>query len=517
MEFKREPILMIFESEKFTISVKSAILRVMKPIFAHLISLILLINWACSNQKGEGQIDQKKEEEKVVVSFDLDEIIARDTLKAITVYSSTSYFLYQGRPMGYDYELAQRFAEYLGVELEMIIADDIDEILSLLEEGKGDVVSYNLTVTKARREEVSFSYPLNFTHQVLVQKKPDNWRDMKLHEIEQTLIRNPIKMIGSNISIRKNSSYHDRLENLQEELGGVINIDYVPGSLSTDEIIEMVNDGEIEYTIADYNIAKINSSYYHNIDIETTIGVMQQLAWAVRKNSPQLLTKLNEWLEIQRNETDFYVIYNKYFNNQRAFNRRVKSDYFSMEGGKISPHDDMIKAVANEIQWDWRFLAAQIFQESRFDPKEESWAGAQGLLQLMPKTAASYGYKNLKDPQTSLKAGTAHIKFLDDYWREEIPDSTERVKFILASYNAGQNHVRDARNLAKKNGLDPNIWFDNVEKGMLMKSKKKFFNDPVVKYGYCRGVEPVNYVKEILERYHEYTKFIDENSEKVKV
>ena len=247
----------------------------MKPIYAYLMSFILLFSWGCSSEKKNKPIEEEEVKKKKTVELDLEKIIARDTLKAITVYSSTSYFLYQGRPMGYDYELAQRFADYLGVELEMIIAEDIDEILGLLEEGKGDVVSYNLTVTKARREEVSFSYPLNFTHQVLVQKKPDNWRDMNLHEIERTLIRNPIKMIGSNISIRKNSSYHDRLENLQEELGGAINIQYLPGNLSTDEIIGMVNDGEIEYTIADHNIAKINSSYYQNIDI----GPLRKRRW----------------------------------------------------------------------------------------------------------------------------------------------------------------------------------------------------------------------------------------------
>lgn len=442
---------------------------------------------------------------------DLEEIKERDTLKAITTYSATSYFLYKGQPMGYEYELSKRLAEHLGVELEMIIAKDINEIFNMLVDGKGDIITYNLTVTNNRKQYVDFTLPLNFTHQVLVQRKPSNWKQMKLHEIEQELIRNPIQMIDLPVSVRENSSYRERLINLQNELGGTIDIQFVDGNLSTDEIIKKVSQGEIDYTIADFNIANINASYYQNIDIETTVGVMQQLAWAVRKTSPDLKKAVNEWLESQRKETDFYVIYNKYFKNSRAFTTRAKSDLYSKEGNRISEYDEVIQNNADVINWDWRFLASQIYQESRFDPKEKSWVGAVGLMQVMPKTAKSYGVKsnNLTKPTNNLKAGIAHLSFLNEYWHEHIPDSLERVKFILASYNAGHNHVQDARRLAKKLGYDANVWYENVESCMLLKSQKKYYNDEVVHYGYCRGEEPVNYVKEILERFSYYTQFIE--------
>ena len=451
----------------------------------------------------------KKIEESSRYIADLEEIIQRDTLKAITTYSATSYFLYKGQPMGYEYELAKRLANHLDVELEMIIAKDINEIFDMLIAGKGDIITYNLTVTKSRRQYVDFSLPLNFTHQVLVQRKPDNWRDMKLHEIEDELVRNPIKLIGLPISVRKNSSYRERLKNLENELGGDIDIQYVDGNLSTDEIIKKVSRGEIGYTIADYNIANINASYYQNIDIETTVGVMQQLAWAVRKTSPALKERVDSWLKSQRDETDFYVIYNKYFKNQRAFTTRVKSDLYSKEGNRISEYDEVIQSNAETINWDWRFLASQVFQESRFDPNEKSWVGAVGLMQVMPKTAKSYGYTNILKPDNNLKAGIAHLSYLNNYWKKHVSDSLERVKFILASYNAGHNHVQDARKLAEKLGYDSNTWYGNVESCMLLKSQKKYFNDPVVEYGYCRGEEPVNYVKEILKRFNYYTEFIE--------
>lgn len=468
--------------------------------------LSALLYMGCQSSELE---NGKSTENPSKIKIDLVEIQQRDTLKAITIYSSTSYFLYKGQPLGYEYELAKRLADSLNVHLEMVIAKDINQIIPMLLEGKGDIITYNLTVTGSRKEVVNFTLPLNFTHQVLVQRKPDNWREMKLHEIEKELIRNPIKLIGKQISVRENSSYRERLENLQEEIGGKIPIDFVSGDISTDEIIKKVSEKEIDYTISDYNIASINAAYYQNLDIKTTVGVMQRLAWATRKSSPKLTKAVNEWIKKQREETDFYVIYNKYFKNSRAFRTRIKSDFFSLETNKISAYDDLIKNVADKIFWDWRFLSSQVYQESKFNPKEKSWAGAIGLLQLMPNTAESYGYTHLTDPKTSLEAGVAHIKYLNDYWSEHITDTTERVKFILASYNAGQNHVQDARRLAEKYGYDPDIWYDEVEKALLMKSQKKYFQDPVVKYGYCRGEEPVNYVKEIIERFQYYSEFID--------
>lgn len=510
-------------------------LSTVKAIRLKMLFLFVIVTFQCEQPKKADSTDEKLTTtdqrdvaffddyvERVMTQFDyeadLDAIKERDTLKALTTYSSTSYFLYRGQPMGYEYQLAKRLADYLDVELEMVIAENIDEIITLLNKGEGDIIAYNLTVTKLRKAVVDFTFPLNFTHQVLVQRKPDNWRKMKLHEIEKKLIRNPIKLIGLPIAVRENSSYKERLINLEDELGGDIEIQYLPGNLSTDEILGMVNDKEIEYTISDYNIAKINASYYQDLDIETTVGVMQQLAWSVRKSSPKLKAAVNEWIKKERAGSDFYSIYNKYFNNNRAFQTRAKSEFYSLKGDRISEYDEMIKATAQEIGWDWRLLSALINQESKFNPKEESWVGAVGLMQLMPRTAKSYGFKNLKNPKTNLKAGAAHIEYLDNYWGKHIEDPDERVKFILGSYNVGHNHVQDARRLAEKYNLDPNLWHDNVDKALVMKSKKKYFNLPIVKYGYCRGEEPKEYVEKIFKSYAYYKEFVpDDNSQLVGV
>jgi len=132
-------------------------------------------------------------------------------------------------------------------------------------------------------------------------------------------------------------------------------------------------------------------------------------------------------------------LYNKYYKNHYAFNKRAESEYLSHETGKISKFDDLIKKHAKHNEIDWRLLAALIQQESRFNPTAVSWAGAKGLMQLMPATAQQYGYKNLTDPEMNIKAGIQHFKWLSKYWKDKVTNKEQRLKFILASYNVGRN------------------------------------------------------------------------------
>ena len=159
------------------------------------------------------------------------------------------------------------------------------------------------------------------------------------------------------------------------------------------------------------------------------------------------------------------------------------------------------------MEWDWRLLASQAYQESRFNPAARSWAGATGLLQLMPRTAQQFGVTNPLDPEDNLRGGVRFLQWLKDYWAKRIPDEGERLKFVLASYNTGQGHVEDAQRLAEKHGGDPQRWED-VSYWLLQKSKQQFSNDPVVKFGFCRGIEPVTYVSLIMDRFDHYRQFV---------
>jgi membrane-bound lytic murein transglycosylase F len=229
----------------------------------------------------------------------------------------------------------------------------------------------------------------------------------------------------------------------------------------------------------------------------------QKIAWAVRKTSPELLEEVNSWIRKMKKKTDYYVIYKKYFESSKATVQRAQSNYASFSSNNISPYDDLLKEGAAKVGWDWRLLASIVYQESKFQEDAESSRGAYGLMQLMPATAIQFGAKEFCNPKESIKAGTNYLVWLDKLWAKKIPNEEERVKFILASYNAGQGHVLDARRLAVKDGKDPQDW-SQVEYYLLNKSQPSFYKDPVVKSGYCRGEEPVKYVKEVIIRFEQY-------------
>jgi len=429
-------------------------------------------------------------------------------LVAITGYNAYSYFIYKGEPMGFEYELVKKLAEHFNVDLEVKIVNNIEEMFELLNSGKGDLIAFNLTITKERLEKVDFTVPINNTKQVLVQRKPNNWEKMKLHEIEKQLIRDPAKLIGKTVFVRNNSAYVQRLENLSDEIGGDINVVEADPDLTIEDLIAQVDSGVIDYTVSDDNIAHLNTVFHRNIDAKTDISLSQRIAWAVEKNSDEFKAAVNHWLDSMKATVDFAVIYNKYFTNRYAFKKRVTSEYFSNTGGGISKYDDLIKKYSELVGWDWRLGASLIYQESEFNPNTKSWAGAVGLMQLMPSTAKQFGITNLKIPEQNIKGGFKYLAYLDNLWKETITDSTERTKFVLASYNIGPEHIIDAKNLTEKYGGDPNIWFDNVEVYLNLKSKPKYYNDEVVKRGYARGEETIKYVKEILDRYGQYKQLI---------
>ncbi|MCF8331262.1 MAG: transporter substrate-binding domain-containing protein [Bacteroidales bacterium] len=476
------------------------------------ILLLLIISFisGCKQEK------QRKDETGLSEAFskissikrDLEDIKADGKLTAVTTYSSTSYFLYRGQPMGFEYELLKRFAEYLDVELEIRISNSIDSLFRELQNEEVDLIAHGLTITSGRKQIVDFTDYLYLTHQVLVQKKPDNWRKMSWSSVQSHLVHDAIELIGDTVSVRANSSYIQRLDNLSHEIGGKIHIDTLPGNLSTSEIIKMVVDGKIKYTIADNNLASINASYYPILNIDVPVSFSQRIGWAVRPQADELLVSANQWLKKIKKKVDYYVIYNKYFKNKRDFRKRIQSEFYSLNENKISKYDDLIKKHASKINWDWRLLASLVYQESRYNPTASSWAGAQGLMQIMPATASDLGVTNRSDPKQSVEGGT---KYLDQLYErfDKIEDSLQRIKFTIASYNCGYYHVKDARKLAEMKDLDPNRWDENVAEMILELSYPANYNLPEIKYGYVRGIEPYTYVDQIFKRFDHYKKFIE--------
>lgn len=439
-------------------------------------------------------------------NFDFDDIKKRGKLIAITDYNSTSYFIYRGTPMGYQYEMLQRLSKHLNLDLEIVITNDLDDAFKKLNKFECDIVAINLTVTNERKNFLAFTQPIGQTRQVLVQKKPYNWENMSRNNIEKQLIRNQLDLANKTVHVMKSSAYVTRLNNLAEEIGDSIHVKEVE-HYEVEQLITLVDKGEIEYTVADEEVALLNQTYYPSIDVGTSISFPQKQAWAINLHNTELLKEVNKWIEDFNNTNLQAVIYNKYFKDMKA-RKRSASPYISLKGGKISVYDKHIKKYSKKINWDWRLIASLIFQESRFNPDIQSWAGAFGLMQLMPATAKRFGASKNSSPEQNIAAGVKFIRWLDNQLKDKVPDDEERVKFILASYNVGLGHVLDARRLAEANGKDPNIWTDNVDFFILNKSNPEYYNSELVKYGYCRGIETFNYVKEVMARYEMYKEVI---------
>ncbi len=461
-----------------------------------------------------GQKNQEANSETITEekNYVLDGILDSKELKVVVDYNSTNYFVYKGQPMGFQYELLNEFAKYMGVDLKIFVSNNLEETFTGLNTSKYDLVAKNLTVTTARNKVVDFTEPLALTRQVLVQRAPDSNNRSNGNDLPETeLIREQLDLAGKTVHVQKNTAFVQRLVHLSEEIGEPINIvkDTIFG---VEQLIALVAEGKIDYTVCDENVGLVNQKYFPWIDVSTPVSFNQKLSWAVQKGNENWLAYINEWIVDFKETVTYRVIYNRYFTGNRN-SVIVRSDYHSINGGKISEYDDIIREVAMMHNWDWRLIASLIMQESNFDPYAESWMGAVGLMQLMPQTASQHDVEDYFDPRDNIRGGIEQLNWLRNIFQSIIEDEEERMKFILASYNCGIGHVMDARKLAMKYGKDPSVWKDNVDIFILKKSIPQFYNDPVVRWGYCRGEEPFNYVIKILDRYRQYVNVLpDENN-----
>ena len=486
-------------------------MKIRQILYPTILLFFIFISCTETSQKTENdsQDNSTNKKEHFQISL-LENIKKKGKLTAFTNYNSHGYFLYRGTTMGFQYELLTSFAEYLDVELELVIQSEFSQVLNNINNKEFDVLAMDLAITADRRKSILFSDPIYKSTQILVQKLPDNWRKMRTwDQIESHLLRDAINLQGKDIYIQNGSSFLERLMNINNETGGDMNIIEVERSI--DELISDVANGDIEFTVCDSHVAKINKKYHKNIDVETQLGsYSQNLAWAFPLSYDSLVLACNQWLKDYKKSKEFYYVYDKYFKNSRT-TMMANSEYNSFKGNKISPFDEIIKEYSEKMDWDWKLLASLIYQESRFDPHAESWAGAFGLMQMMPATAKEFKVTDASSADEQIFAGVKYLISIDKQLKPYIKDSIERRKFVMASYNVGMAHVLDARRLAEKYDKDPEIWENNVDYYLLNKSKPKYYKDPVVYYGYCRGSEPYKYVNQIYKRFDNYNNLIQDD------
>ncbi len=417
-----------------------------------------------------------------------------DSLTVVTLYGPASYFEYRDTVMGYDYDIMEGLARRRDVGVRWVVVPSLDSAIAMLDQGTAQVLAADVPDTRQMRRRVLLCGPKHETEQVLVQPPGD------------TVVVDLEQLAGRTVYVEKDSKAQATIDKLNAERGLDINVRPVdPDSTATEDVLAAVARGDIHLAIVDSQTAKLNKTYYPDLNITLALGEPQPSRWAVAKGNKLLAKALDRWCSQPEDVAMQDSVLDKYF---RTLKREpvpgAKYDR-AFENGYASPFDHLYKQHAEGSGWDWRLLAAQGWTESRFDSTARSWAGASGVMQIMPSTARAFGLKKHEYTSASRSIETA-VKVLDAFDKmiaPEVPDPIERQKFVMASYNAGAGHVLDAIRLAKKYGLNPQVWDDNVEKAMLMKMNRKYYRDPVVRHGYSRGRETVDYVDRIWSYYQD--------------
>ncbi|MDR1370077.1 MAG: transglycosylase SLT domain-containing protein [Dysgonamonadaceae bacterium] len=435
----------------------------------------------------------RKNQDPKPVGRDFDQILEEGQITAITHSSSISYFIYKGEPMGYEYEFLEDFAEAYGLKINIKLAENVNRLTEMLQEGEGDLVAYEVPVTNKLKSEFICCGRESEKEQVVVQKSIP--RDSVLKDVTD--------MIGREVWVIRGSKQYDRLVNLNQELGGGIIIREIGmDTVTVEDLIRMVYSEEIKYTLSDQDVAQLNRTYYPRLNLELKVSHPQRSSWVVNKSSPRLAKALNDWFGRNKNAPRYQAIMKRYF----EMSKLSGDDPFpTLSKNQISPYDSLFKKYAKIVDWDWRLLASIAYQESKFDTLSISWAGASGLMGLMPRTARANGLEpgNRSNPDGNIHASVKYIRELKKLFSDCV-DEDEKKKIILASYNAGQGHVFDAQALARKLGKDPYMWTENVEECLKLKRFPEYYNDSVCRYGYFSAMGTISYVKNVVERWRYY-------------
>ena len=434
------------------------------------------------------QLEFRVEGQDKQFTGDFNQIRKRRVLRVLLRNNAASYFLYRGELMGFEYELAREFANYHGLRLEVVVPPSYRELTTWLLEGKADIAMGFLEPDDLqRRLGIDYSDPYHYARQHIVVHKDDN--AMSLADLDYRTV-----------FVRHHSHYWERLSRLQKE-GAGFSLRATADNVETEQLIQLVARGKYKATMADEH--QLDIELAKSASVRSAYALEQEIphSIALRQRNPKLKQALNKFVK-RIYKSEFYnVTYTEYFKNRSSVQRLARGRIVDALKGQISPYDKLVRKYSDHYGFDWRLVTAQMYQESKFNPKAKSHIGARGLMQLMPRTAKEMGVKDISDPASSIRGGVKYLDWLRDRFDTDLAIS-DRLWFTLASYNAGAGHVQDARRLAGQLGHDPDRWFDHTEQAMLLLEKKQYAKK--ARYGYVNGSEPVNYVRDIKQRFEAY-------------
>jgi membrane-bound lytic murein transglycosylase F len=441
-------------------------------------------------------LDNGSNESTEIILRDFPTIKQEGKIRLLTRYNSNSYFLQRGHPRGFEFELVEAFAKENKLEVDVIILRADDDPYEMLKIGLGDIYAANLSINDERRGQTTFTAPYNVVDQILAINTDYNLAD----DLEGL---GPIT-----ISVKKSTSYFSTLKKLKEQ-NAAFTLEEVTEEWDTEGLLQAVSRGEIMATVADENILQAARSYLPNLEAGPSIAKSDTIAWAIRSNVPILKSKVNTFLakhfRISKTTGEplrsafLNILSKKYYTDGSEVAKNIRPVRNVLQRGQLSVYDEIIKKVSDEHGVDWKLVASLIAQESQFDPYAESWMGARGLMQIMPEVVSSDSL-NLFDPYVNVKEG---INLLNQHLRHySYLDSTNQWALALATYNAGMGHVADARRIVIDMNRDPNEW-ENVSDALLKLMRHQHYQH--ARYGFCRGIETVKYVTEVMNRYSTYS------------
>jgi membrane-bound lytic murein transglycosylase MltF len=395
---------------------------------------------------------------------DFEEMRKRRLIRVLVVYNKTNYFIDKGTPRGITTEGFKLFEDHINQKYKtknlrihvVLIPVRRDALGDLLLAGKGDIAAANITVTPERLEKVDFSAPVLKNVSEIVVSGPASQPVASAEELS-----------GREVFVRKGSIFHESVEKLNDELkkGGKppVKIRLAPDNLEDEDLLEMLNAGLVQYAVVDDFLASFWAKVLPKITLNTGAVLRKDadIAWAMRKNSPQLKAELDAFIaKYPEGNATRNMLFAKYLKNTKF----VKNAASREEMAKYENVVKFFQSYGDKYDMDYLLMAAQGYQESRLDQKAKSPVGAIGVMQVMPATGADMKVGDITQTETNINAGVKYMRFMiDQFFEKEPMDKLNKGLFAFAAYNAGPGRVQKLRKEAEQKGYDPNKWFNNVE------------------------------------------------------
>ena len=414
----------------------------------------------------------------------LEQVLQRGKLTMLTRNGASTYFIGPDGPTGPEAELVQRFADHLGVELEIVPVSSFGQLSGMLEQGQGDLIAANVTRTPEREETFNFGPDYQETTTLVLykrgQKRPRSYADL----------------VGLKIMVIAGSSYEETLELVQYDLA---DLEWEPRSdVGMEELLLAVSDGAIDATLSDSTIYGLNSHYYPRVAIAFTLPGTLPHAWAFPGGEDRsLVIEAEQFLDRMKEDGSLAALLDSFYTAGKRMDRVGMHQFMRQVRKRLPPLIPVFRDVAEAHGLDWRFLAAIGYQESHWDPQASSYTGVRGLMMLTQRTATQLGINDRLDPTQSAEGGARY--FVDLHSR--IPDRIEepdRTWMALAAYNMGMGHLEDVRVLTQKQGGNPDSWND-VSQRLELLTQERYYRD--TRYGYARGHETKQFVENIQSYY----------------